>query len=146
MKDARSCRVSSNTPAVLPLSKPGFFSAYLSHRQGSYVVYIFWPWRPVDILWPFLDKGWSTRKLVSLEVFFLYTSNLRQRQKVLNKVTFSWSKGAVDYNNKKELIYIFMEQRCSGLQQQRRNLLAQRADVVNTKATTFFLLHSNYIN
>ena len=25
MKDARSCRISPNTPAVLPLSKPGFF-------------------------------------------------------------------------------------------------------------------------
>ena len=32
-----------------------------------------------------------------------------------------------------------MEQRCSGLQQQKKkNLLAQRSDVVNTKATTCF--------
>ena len=34
--------------------------------------------------------------------------------------------------------YILMEQRCSGLQQQKKNLLAQRSDVVNTKATTCF--------
>ena len=33
--------------------------------------------------------------------------------------------------------YILMEQRCSGLQQ-RKNLLAQRSDVVNSKATTCF--------
>ena len=33
--------------------------------------------------------------------------------------------------------YILMEQRCSG-SQQRKNLLAQRSDVVNTKATTCF--------
>ena len=32
-----------------------------------------------------------------------------------------------------------MEQRCSGLQQQqKKNLLAQRSDVVNTKATSCF--------
>ena len=34
--------------------------------------------------------------------------------------------------------YILMEQRCSGLQQQKKNLLAQMSDVVNTKATTCF--------
>ena len=33
--------------------------------------------------------------------------------------------------------YILMEQRCSGLHQ-RKNLLAQRSDVVNSKATTCF--------
>ena len=33
--------------------------------------------------------------------------------------------------------YILMEQRCSALQQ-RKNLLAQRSDVVNSKATTCF--------
>ena len=50
------------------------FFAYLSHKQGSYIVYIiFWPWRPVDILWPFFDKGWSTRKLIfPWSVFSLY--------------------------------------------------------------------------
>ena len=32
MKDARSYRVSPNIPAVLPLSKPGFFPANLSHK------------------------------------------------------------------------------------------------------------------
>ena len=35
--------------------------------------------------------------------------------------------------------YILMEQRCSGLQKKKKkNLLAQRSDVVNTKATTCF--------
>ena len=34
--------------------------------------------------------------------------------------------------------YILMEQRWSVLQQQKKNLLAQRSDVVNTKATTCF--------
>ena len=33
--------------------------------------------------------------------------------------------------------YILMEQKCSGLQQ-KKNLLSQRSDVVNTKATTCF--------
>ena len=34
--------------------------------------------------------------------------------------------------------YILMEQRCSGLQQQKKNLLAQRSDVGNSKATACF--------
>ena len=66
---------------------------------------------------PFLIKVDQPENLFSLEVFFLYTSNLCQPQKVLNRVTFSWSKDEVGYNKKK-------------------NLLAQRSDVVNTKATT----------
>ena len=38
------------------------------------VVYIiFWPWRPVDILWSFFDTGCSTRKLIfPWSVFSLY--------------------------------------------------------------------------
>ena len=68
---------------------------------------------------PFLIKVDQPENLFSLEVFFLYTSNLCQPQKVLNRVTFSWSKDEVGYNKKK-------------------NLLAQRSDVVNTKATTCF--------
>ena len=58
--------------------------------------------------------------LFSLEMFFLYISNLCQPQKMLNRVTF------------------FMEQRCSELQE-RKNQLAQRSDVVNFKATLVFL-------
>ena len=68
---------------------------------------------------PFWIKVDQPENLSSLEVFFLYTSNLCQPQKVLNRVTFSWSKGAVGYNKKK-------------------NLLAPRYDVVNTKANTCF--------
>ena len=44
-----------------------------------------------------------------------------QPQNLLNRVTFSWSKGAVGYKKKKK-----------------KNLLTQRSDVVNTKATTCF--------
>ena len=67
------------------------------------VVYIiFWPWRPVDILWLSFDKGCSTRKLIFPWNVFSYISNLCQPQKVLNRVTFSRSKGAVSY--KKEPI------------------------------------------
>ena len=47
---------------------------------------------------PFLIKPVQPENLFSLEVFFLYISNLRQPQKVLNRVTFSWSKGAVRTN------------------------------------------------
>ena len=57
-------------------------------------------------LWTFYDplliKAAQPENLFSLEVFFLYISNLCQPQKVLNRVTFSRSKGAVSY--KKEPI------------------------------------------
>ena len=57
-------------------------------------------------LWTFYDplliKAAQPENLFSLEVFFLYISNLCQPQKVLNRVTFSQSKGAVSY--KKEPI------------------------------------------
>ena len=68
---------------------------------------------------PLLIKAAQPENLFSLELFFLYISNLCQPQKVLNRVTF------------------LTEQRCSELQQ-RKNQLAQRSDVINTKATTCF--------
>ena len=68
---------------------------------------------------PFLIKAAQPENLFSLEVFFLYISNLCQPQKVISRVTF------------------LSEQRCSELQQ-RKNQLAQRSDVVNSKATTCF--------
>ena len=81
-------------------------------------------------LWTFYDplliKAVQPENLFSLEMFFLYISNLCQPQKVLNRVT------------------LLTEQRCSKLQQ-RNNQLAQKSDVVNFKAT-LVLLHSNYIN
>ena len=53
-------------------------------------------------LWTFYDplliKAAQPENLFSLEVFFLYISNLLQPQKVSNRVTFSRSKGAVSYN------------------------------------------------
>jgi len=50
---------------------------------------------------PFLIKAAQPENLFSLEVFFLYISNLYQLQKVLNRVTFSQSKGAVSYNKER---------------------------------------------
>ena len=56
-------------------------------------------------LWTFYDllliKAAQPENLFSLEVFFLYISNLCQPQKVLNRVTFSRSKGAVSYNKER---------------------------------------------
>ena len=100
MKDAKSYRVSPNITSVLSLSKPGFF---LQTSPIDNVVYIiFWPWR----LWTFYDslliKAAQPENLFSLEMFFLCIFNLCQPQKVLNKLHFSWSKGAVSY--KKEPI------------------------------------------
>ena len=74
-------------------------------------------------LWTFYDplliKAAQLENLFSLEMFFLYISNLCEPQKMLNRVTF------------------LMGQRCSELQQ-RKNQLAQRSDVVNFKATLVF--------
>ena len=74
-------------------------------------------------LWTFYDplliKAAQPENLFSLEMFFLYISNLCQPQKVISRVTF------------------LSEQRCSELQQ-RKNQLAQRSDVVNSKATACF--------
>ena len=76
-------------------------------------------------LWTFYDplliKAAQPENLFSLEMFFffLYISNLCQPQKVLNRVTF------------------LTEQRFSELQQ-RKNHLAQRSDVVNSKDTACF--------
>ena len=50
---------------------------------------------------PFLIKAAQPENLFSLEVFFLYISNLCQPRKVLNRVTFSGSKGAVSYNKER---------------------------------------------
>ena len=76
------------------------------HLQGSYVMYIiFWPGGLLTFYDPFLVKIGQPENLFSLKVFFLYFFNLCHPQKVLNKVIFLWSKGAVGYNNnKKELI------------------------------------------
>ena len=56
-------------------------------------------------LWTFYDplliKAAQPENSLSLEVFFLYISNLCQPQKVLNKVAFARSKGAVSYNKER---------------------------------------------
>ena len=74
-------------------------------------------------LWTFNDpvliKAAQPENLFSLKVFFLYILNPCQPQKMLNRVTF------------------LTEQRCSELQQ-RKNQLAQRSDVVNSKVTACF--------
>ena len=54
-------------------SQPKHFSSFALIKTRIFlhtfptndVVYsIFWPWRPVNILWPSFDKGCSTRKLI----------------------------------------------------------------------------------
>ena len=74
MKDARSGRDSPNTPAVLPLSKPGFlFFCMPLHKQGSYAMYIiFWPGGLFTFCDPFLRKVDQPGNLFSLEVFFFF--------------------------------------------------------------------------
>ena len=76
-----------------------FFFAYLSHKQCS--VHYLLALEAVDILDPFLIKAAQPENLFSLEVFFLYISNPCQPQKVLNRVTFSRSKGALSYNKER---------------------------------------------
>ena len=93
---------------------------FISFSEMMLCTFIFWPWRPVKHFKTLLIKAVQPENLFSLEVFFLYMSNLCQPQKVSNKVTF------------------FMEQRCSKLQQ-RKNQLAQKSDVVSFKATLVFL-------
>ena len=65
---------------------------------------------------PFLIKAAQPENLFSLEVFFLYISK-----------SMSASENA-------KQSHILMEQRCSELQK-RKNQLAQRSDVVNSKVT-----------
>ena len=81
-------------------------------------------------LWTFYDplliKAVQPENLFSLEMFFLYISNLCQPQKVLNRVTF------------------LTEQRCSELQQ-RKNKLVQSLIWLISRLHLFFL-HSNYVN
>ena len=96
-----------------------FKKEFYTFPTNDVVYIIFWPWRPVKHFKTLLIKAAQPENLFSLEVFFLYMSNLCQPQKVSNKVTF------------------FMEQRCSKLQQ-RKNQLAQKSDVVSFKATSLF--------
>ena len=77
---------------------------------------------------PFLIKAAQPENLFSLKVFLLYFA---QPQKVLNRVTFRPASESTKQS------YILTEQRCSG-SQQRKNQLAQRSDVVNSKAATCF--------
>ena len=102
MKDAKSCKVSSNIPAVLPLSKPGFLHTLPINKGPILCTLSSGLGGLLSFYDPFLIKVDQPENLFSLEVFFLYTSNLCEPPKVLNRVTFSWSKGAVGY--KKELI------------------------------------------
>ena len=132
MKDAKSCRVRLNIPAVLPLWKPGFFLHTFPINKGLMLCTLSSGLGGLLTFYdPFLIKVDQPENLFSLELFFVYTSNLCQPQKVLNRVTFSWSKGAMNYNQKTYFFlepfffkfmspsesikqsYIFTEQRCS---------------------------------
>ena len=101
-----------NIPSVLPLTKPGhFLHNFPQKRVLCYVHYLLALW-PVNILWLFLDKVWSTRK-PDFPLSFQFAVPLRKQS------------------------YILMKQRCSGLQQ-RKYLLTQGFYVANTKATACF--------
>ena len=78
------------------------FFAYLSIYKALCVKYIiFWPRGLLTFYDLFLIKVGQPENLFSLKVFLLYFSNLCLPQKVLNKVTFLWSKGAVGYNKER---------------------------------------------
>ena len=53
--------------------------------------------RPINILWPFSDKGLSTRKLKSVVLSKVWYHS----QKALNKVTFLHNKDTTIYNKEK---------------------------------------------
>ena len=99
MKDAKSHRVSPNITSVLSLSKPGFFlptfpkTMLCTTSSGLGGLWTFYD--------PFVIKAAQPENFFSLEVFFLYISNLCKPQKVLNRVTFSRSKGAVSHNKER---------------------------------------------
>ena len=76
------------------------FFAYLSIYKGLCVMHvIFWPGGLLTFYDLFLIKVGQPENLFSLKVFLLYFSNLSQ--KLLNKVAFLWSKGAVGYNKER---------------------------------------------
>ena len=120
MDNTKSCRVSSPDPyrdqAFFCIPFPQTMLCILSSGLGG--------------LWTFSDplqiKDAQPENLFSLEVFFLYISNLRQPQKVSNRVTFSRSKGAASYNK------------------ERTNQLKGLMWLVSR--LHLFFLHSNYVN
>ena len=76
------------------------FYAYLSIYKGRCVMHIiFWPRGLLTFYDLFLIKVGQPENLFSLKVFLLYFSNLPQ--KLLNKIAFLWSKGAVGYNKER---------------------------------------------
>ena len=100
-----------------PYRNQDFFSAYLSHKRCC--VHYLLALEACEHFMTLLIKAAQPENLFSLEMFFLYISNLCQPQKTLNRVTF------------------LTEQRCSELQE-RKNQLAQKSDVVNSKVTACF--------
>ena len=76
--------------------------SYLSHKWCC--VHYLLALEACEIFYdPLLIKAAQPENLFSLKVFFLYISNLCQPQKVSNKVTFSWGKGAASYNKKEPI-------------------------------------------
>ena len=99
MKDAKSYRVSPNIKSVYQnqdffcIPFPQTMLCTLSSGLGEIGLWTFYD--------SFLIKAAQPENLLSLEVFFLYISNLCQPQKVLNRGTFSQSKGAVGHNKER---------------------------------------------
>ena len=102
MKDTESCRVSSTLHQFDLHRDQDVFFAYLSIYKGLCVMHIiFWPRGLLTFYDLFLIKVGQPENLLSLKLFLLYFSNLCLPQKVLNIVTFLWSKGAVGYNKER---------------------------------------------
>ena len=95
MDNTKSCKVSSPDPyrdkPFFCIPFPQTMLCILSSGLGGL-------WTFYD---PLLIKAAQPENLFSLEMFFLYISNLCQPQKVLNKLHFSGSKGAVSYNKER---------------------------------------------
>ena len=117
------CKVTQsqpNIPAVLPLSKPGFFCIPFPQKMLCTVS------SGLGGLWTFYDplsiKAAQPENLFSLQVSFLYISNLCQPQKMPNRVN-------VFHRAKVQWVT-------------RKNQLAQKSDMVKFKATLVFLAFS----
>ena len=78
MKDARSCRVSSNIPALLPLLKPGFFLHTFPINKGPMLCTLSSGLGGLLTFYdPFLIKIDQTENFFSLEVFFFFIPLIR---------------------------------------------------------------------
>ena len=93
MENTKSCRVSTPDPYR---DQAFFLHAYLYTQVWGDLHHLLAS-RCINILWPFSDKGLSTRKLIFPKSVVL-SKVWCHSQKALNKVTFLQGKGVVGYN------------------------------------------------